>query len=264
MRPHRRSCTRGKLAAIGTPRSSRPRSARRDARRRLRRAHRRGPAKEGATVTSAEHAAPPTPRLSRRAGSSRSCSRHRRDPSRRRAAKDRRDPTELLTRAVQPMLWLLVFGQVFARRRAIPTGTLRYLDFLAPGVLAQSVLFTAIFYGIAVIWERDLGIVHKLLVSPAPRGALVLGKALAGGGRARSSRASSSTSRRRAAASTSASTPLAILGVVVVVVLGLGAVRHVLAGHRLPGEDARALHGHRAGADHAALLRQQRHLPGRR
>ena len=93
----------------------------------------------------------------------------------------RHDPTELLTRAIQPALWLVVFGEVFTRIRAIPTGDLRYLDFLAPGVLAQSVLFIAIFYGIAVIWERDLGLVHKLLVSPAPRAALVLGKALSAG-----------------------------------------------------------------------------------
>jgi ABC-2 type transport system permease protein len=96
----------------------------------------------------------------------------------------RHDPTELLTRAVQPALWLLVFGEVFTRLHAIPTGDLRYMDFLAPGVLAQSVLFIAIFYGIAVIWERDLGLVHKLLVSPAPRAALVLGKALSAGVRA--------------------------------------------------------------------------------
>jgi ABC-2 type transport system permease protein len=92
-----------------------------------------------------------------------------------------RDPTDLLTRAVQPLLWLLVFGQVFSRTHAIPTGSLTYVEFMAPGVLAQSVLFTAIFYGISVIWERDLGIVHKLLVSPSPRGALVFGKAMAAG-----------------------------------------------------------------------------------
>jgi ABC-2 type transport system permease protein len=92
-----------------------------------------------------------------------------------------RDPTELVTRAVQPALWLVVFGEVFTRVRAIPTGSLTYLEFMAPGVLAQSVLFSAIFFGIAVIWERDLGIIHKLLVSPAYRGALVLGKALSAG-----------------------------------------------------------------------------------
>ena len=96
----------------------------------------------------------------------------------------RHDPTELVTRAMQPALWLLVVGQVFMRVRAIPTGNLPYLDFMAPGILAQSVLFIAIFYGIAIIWERDLGIVQKFLVSPTPRAALVLGKALSAGVRA--------------------------------------------------------------------------------
>ncbi len=97
------------------------------------------------------------------------------------ARKLRHDPTELATRAVQPALWLLVFGQVFTRVRAIPTGSMRYIDFMAPGILSQSVLFIAIFYGISVIWERDLGILHKFLVSPTPRSALVLGKALSAG-----------------------------------------------------------------------------------
>lgn len=93
----------------------------------------------------------------------------------------RHDPSELISRAMQPILWLLVFGEVIARARAIPTGGVNYLDFITPGILAQSVLFIAIFYGIAVIWERDLGIVHKLLVSPAPRTSIVLGKALSAG-----------------------------------------------------------------------------------
>ncbi|HNT01191.1 MAG TPA: ABC transporter permease [Candidatus Saccharicenans sp.] len=93
----------------------------------------------------------------------------------------RHDPTELFTRAVQPALWLLIFGQVFTRVRAIPTGNLPYLDFMTPGILAQSVLFIAIFYGISIIWEKDLGVVHKFLVSPTPRAALVLGKALSAG-----------------------------------------------------------------------------------
>ena len=80
----------------------------------------------------------------------------------------RHDPTELITRAVQPALWLLIFGEVFTRMHIIPTGNLSYLSFITPGILAQSVLFIAIFYGIAVIWERDLGILHKFLVSPTP------------------------------------------------------------------------------------------------
>ena len=92
-----------------------------------------------------------------------------------------RDPTEMISRAVQPVLWLVVFGQVLAQVRGIHTGQLSYLAFITPGILAQSVLFSAIFYGIAVIWERDLGVVHKLLVSPAWRISLVFGKAVAAG-----------------------------------------------------------------------------------
>ena len=91
------------------------------------------------------------------------------------------DPIELFTRMVQPILWLLIFGQVFNRTRAIPTGGISYLDFMAPGILAQSVLFGAIFYGISLIWERDLGIVQKFLASPTPRAALVLGKGFSAG-----------------------------------------------------------------------------------
>jgi ABC-2 type transport system permease protein len=92
-----------------------------------------------------------------------------------------RDPTELASRAVQPVLWLTVFGQVMAQVRGIHSGPVSYLAFITPGILAQSVLFSAIFYGIAIIWERDLGVVHKQLASPAYRSALVLGKALSAG-----------------------------------------------------------------------------------
>jgi len=93
----------------------------------------------------------------------------------------RHDFTELITRALQPALWLLIFGQVFARGGTMHTGAVPYVDFIAPGILAQSVLFVAIFYGISVIWERDLGIVQKFLTSPTPRAALVLGKGLSAG-----------------------------------------------------------------------------------
>ena len=96
----------------------------------------------------------------------------------------RRDRTELVTRAIQPTLWLLVFGETFTRIRAIPTGNVRYLDFLAPGILAQSALFVSIFYGIQIIWERDAGVLAKLMVTPTPRAALVTGKAFAAGVRA--------------------------------------------------------------------------------
>jgi ABC-2 type transport system permease protein len=91
------------------------------------------------------------------------------------------DPFELVTRMIQPSIWLLIFGQAMANTRAIPTGSLSYLDFIAPGILAQSILFISIFFGISLIWERDMGILHKILVSPAPRSILVIGRAIAAG-----------------------------------------------------------------------------------
>jgi ABC-2 type transport system permease protein len=94
------------------------------------------------------------------------------------------DPLELLTRAVQPVLWLMLFGEVMARVRGVSPGNIPYIDFLAAGILAQSALFVAIFYGIAAIWERDLGVLQRYLVSPAPRSALVVGKAMSAGVRA--------------------------------------------------------------------------------
>lgn len=94
------------------------------------------------------------------------------------------DPLELFTRAVQPVLWLMLFGEVMARVRGVAPGNVPYLDYLAAGILAQSALFVAIFYGISAIWERDLGVLQRYLASPAPRSALVLGKAISAGVRA--------------------------------------------------------------------------------
>ena len=96
--------------------------------------------------------------------------------------KIRHDRTELYTRAIQPALWLLIYGEVFSHFHSIPTPQgIPYLDYLAPGILAQSALFIAIFYGIQIIWERDAGVLTKLMVTPTPRSALITGKAFAAG-----------------------------------------------------------------------------------
>ena len=94
--------------------------------------------------------------------------------------KVRHDRSELYMRAIQPALWLLIYGEVFTRIHAIPTPQgIPYLAYLAPGILAQSALFIAIFYGIQIIWERDAGVLTKLMVTPTPRSALITGKAFA-------------------------------------------------------------------------------------
>jgi ABC-2 type transport system permease protein len=96
----------------------------------------------------------------------------------------RHDPWELVTRAVQPVLWLVIFGQALSQLRVIPTGDVSYLTFLTPGILAQSLIFVSIFYGLAIIWERDAGLVQKFLVLPIPRASFVTGKGLGAGVRA--------------------------------------------------------------------------------
>jgi ABC-2 type transport system permease protein len=91
------------------------------------------------------------------------------------------DPTELITRAIQPILWLGIFGEAMSKIRAIPTQGFTYLQFITPGILTQSVTFVAIFYGLAIIWERDMGLLQKILVTPTPRLALVWGKMISAG-----------------------------------------------------------------------------------
>ncbi len=133
----------------------------------------------------------------------------------------RHDPIELFTRAVQPVLWLLLFGEVMARVRGISQGNLRYLDFLSAGILAQSVLFVAIFYGISAIWERDLGILQRYLVSPAPRSAIVIGKALSASVRALSQALIVYVLALLLGVGIDLD-PASILGVVIVIALGAG------------------------------------------
>ena len=131
----------------------------------------------------------------------------------------RHDFSELITRAVQPILWLVLFGGVFARAKLIPTDGLPYTDFMAPGILGQSALFVSIFYGVGIIWERDLGITNKFLVSPTPRSALVLGKALSAGVRSLSQAVIIYAVSMLLGVRLSWN-PLALAGVLVVVVLG--------------------------------------------
>ncbi|MFB7947787.1 ABC transporter permease [Kitasatospora phosalacinea] len=131
----------------------------------------------------------------------------------------RHDRTELYTRAVQPALWLLIFGETFTRLKAIPTGGIPYLDYLAPGIIAQSAMFIAIFYGIMIIWERDSGVLTKLLVTPTPRAALVTGKAFAAGVKAVVQAAVVVVLAAVLGVGMTAN-PLRLLGVAVAVVLG--------------------------------------------
>lgn len=90
----------------------------------------------------------------------------------------RHDHLDILTRSVQPLLWLFIFGTALSHTRSLTLGHLEYRAYLAPGVMAQAAMFIAIFFGLAVIWERDVGQLQRLLATPLPRTAIVLGKAV--------------------------------------------------------------------------------------
>jgi ABC-2 type transport system permease protein len=89
----------------------------------------------------------------------------------------RHDHLDIFTRSVQPLLWLFVFGTALRRNHTLSGGFGDYRAYLAPGVMAQAALFVAIFFGLGVIWERDVGQLQRLLATPLPRLGIVLGKA---------------------------------------------------------------------------------------
>ena len=93
----------------------------------------------------------------------------------------RHDKTELYIRAVQPILWLVVYGPIMGAARAVPTGGIPYTDYITPGVLIHSTTFVSIFYGLQIVWERESGILKRLLVTPSARYAIVIGRAMASG-----------------------------------------------------------------------------------
>ena len=98
----------------------------------------------------------------------------------------RRDHVRVVTSLAQPVLWLLLIGSGLAPAvRLGATGPLAgpdvdYLKFMFPGVLAMSVLFTSMFSGMSVAWDRDFGFLKEVLVAPVPRWAVALGKILGG------------------------------------------------------------------------------------
>ena len=79
----------------------------------------------------------------------------------------------------QPILFLLAFGfgfgPIFAR-----AGSGNYMDFLAPGIIGMAIIFSAMFAGIEVIWDRQFGFLKETLVAPVSRVSIVIGRTLGG------------------------------------------------------------------------------------
>jgi ABC-2 type transport system permease protein len=91
------------------------------------------------------------------------------------------DPSEMITRAIQPILWLVVFGGVMARAGAFSNIIKSdYITYVTPGVVLQSATFIALAYGIMLVFERESGLLKRLLASPISRFNIIVGRSLAG------------------------------------------------------------------------------------
>lgn len=90
-----------------------------------------------------------------------------------------RSPARIIGSLGQPMLFLLAlgfgFGPTFAR-----AGGGNYIQFLAPGIISMGILFTAVFSGIEIIWDRQFGFLKETLVAPVSRLQISLGRTLGG------------------------------------------------------------------------------------
>ena len=91
------------------------------------------------------------------------------------------DRLRAITSLIQPVLFLLVLGTGLASLagRSMPPGV-SFKTFIYPGVLAMSVLFTAIFSAASIVWDREFGFLREILVAPVSRAAIVIGKCLGG------------------------------------------------------------------------------------
>jgi ABC-2 type transport system permease protein len=92
----------------------------------------------------------------------------------------RHAPARALSSFAQPLLFLFVLGGGLGSVVRPGGGETHFSTFLFPGVLATSVMFTAVFSGISMIWDRQLGFLREMLVAPVRRGAILLGKCLGG------------------------------------------------------------------------------------
>jgi ABC-2 type transport system permease protein len=79
----------------------------------------------------------------------------------------------------QNFFWLAIFGFGLGASVMIP-GTGNYIIFLAPGIVGMTLLFSSIFSGIGVVWDKQFGFLKEVLVAPVPRSSIMLGKTLGG------------------------------------------------------------------------------------
>jgi len=90
-----------------------------------------------------------------------------------------REKSRILSSLILPLLWLVVFGS--GLRGIELSGAINYQTYIFPGILGMTLLFTSVFSGVSVIWDREFGFLKEILVAPVSRTTIVIGKALGSG-----------------------------------------------------------------------------------
>ena len=94
----------------------------------------------------------------------------------------RKSRSGILIRLIQPAIWIIVIGNTFASTRPLIQAvgfSGSYIEFMAPGVIMLTAIFTSIFGGVNTLWDRRYGFMNKALTSPISRSSIALGKMLA-------------------------------------------------------------------------------------
>ncbi|MFA5079903.1 MAG: ABC transporter permease [Dehalococcoidia bacterium] len=90
-----------------------------------------------------------------------------------------REKSRIVSSLILPVLWLLVFGS--GMRNVQLPGVDNYQTFIFPGILGMTLLFTSVWSGVSIIWDREFGFLKEIMVAPVSRTAIVVGKALGSG-----------------------------------------------------------------------------------
>jgi len=94
-----------------------------------------------------------------------------------------REKSRLISTIARPLIWLFLVGGGMSRLVSPGAGTMggiTYIQFIFPGILGMTILFSAIFSSISIIWDKEFGLMKEILVAPVSRLSIVLGKALSG------------------------------------------------------------------------------------
>lgn len=87
--------------------------------------------------------------------------------------------TRLITMIVQPLFFLILLGAGF-RKFDIPGLEIPFIHFFAPGIVAMAILFSSMFTGISVLWDKQFGFLQEVLVAPISRLSIIIGRTLGG------------------------------------------------------------------------------------